>query len=69
MSTYRSIKTKKRSKSLSLKVFAAAYGNVCLHQCKNTDFSCELNEVSNKAAVSGTVCLRVSVKRASTVQA
>ena len=38
----RSLKTKKKSKSQSLKVSAAAYGNVRLRECQNTEFVWEL---------------------------
>jgi len=56
-STCGSLKTKKKSKC------PAAYGNVCLQECKNTEFLCELNEVSNKVAASGAVCLRECLLR------
>ena len=42
VSAYGSLKTKKKSKSLSLKVSAAAYGNVRLRECKTTEFVWEL---------------------------
>ncbi len=42
VSAYGSLKTKKKSKSLSAKVSAAAYGNVRLRECKNTEFVWEL---------------------------
>ncbi len=47
VSAYRSLKTKKKkSKSSSLKVSAAAYGNVRLRECKNTEFVWELNKAA-----------------------
>ena len=42
VSAYGSLKTKKKSKSKSPKVSAAAYGNVRLRECKNTEFIWEL---------------------------
>ena len=38
LSVYGSLKTKKKSKTLSLKVSAAAYRNVRLRECENTEF-------------------------------
>ena len=43
-SAYGSLKTKKKSKSKSLKVSTAAYGNVRLRECKNTEFVWELKQ-------------------------
>ena len=58
VSTYGSLKTKKKSKSQPLKEFVATYGNVHLRECVTTKFVWEYKWGFVKAVISTAVSLR-----------